>query len=577
MPSSRWSDRLKRVDRSHYVLARIPWAAAPVRLASSSAYRLAEVVLGRRHPHTRFVKDALRLRDPTPRSGDTDEQGPSVAFFTVRGWFAHIATEMLLAKALADRGYAPTFFLCGGVLPQCDFSPPSDPHPTRPLCWRCTSFPNRLLEQVNLPLNTANDFVDVRTASQEARSKVAKADSEELFDFQYAGMPLGRYVIPSVRRTLLKGQVGTDEHSQETMRSFVASACVMADVATKFMDRHDPDVVVMSNGLFYAERILLQVARNRDCRVITYERGILPNTIILNVGEPVVPFNVDPYWELQRTQALSKTECAQLQTELNRREGGDLGVPQLWLEMETGASQLRRRLGLSEDAPTTILFTNILWDTAVFERDRAFDGMLAWVIETIEVFRDLPDQQLVIRIHPAELRLPMEESKDRVEDRIAEQVSELPDNVRLVRPDDPASSYTLMELANRIMTYTSTIGLEAAVRGKRVIVAGDVHYARRGFTVDIEERHTFFELLASNETFEPLTSEELELANRYAYAFFFRFMRPFRGFKDRGRHDRELVATSPEDLAPGSDPVLDEICDLIVGHLELPLTSSVEA
>ena len=576
MPSSQWSDLLKRVDRAHHVLARMPWAAAPVRLASSSAYRLAEVVLGRRHPHTRFVQDASQLSSLGLKPGDTDGQGQSIAFFTVRGWFAHVATETLLAKALADRGYAPSFFLCGGVLPQCDFSPPSDPHPTRPLCWRCTSFPIRLLKQVNLPMKTASDFVDVRVASQEARSRVADADSEELFNFEYAGMPLGRYVVPSVRRTLLKGHVGTDKHARETMRSFVASACVMADVATKFMDDHEPDVVVMSNGLFFAERIVLEVARSRDCRVITYERGILPNTIIVSVGEPVVPFKVDPYWELQRSQPLSETERAQLQRELDRREGGDLGVPKLWLEMETDVSQLCDSLGLSEDVPTTLLFTNILWDTAVFERDCAFDGMLAWVIETIEVFRGLPDQQLVVRIHPAEIRLPMEESKDRVEDRIAEQVGELPDNVHIVRPESPASSYTLIELASRIMTYTSTIGLEAAVRGKRVIVAGDVHYARRGFTVDIEERHELTELLRDNDTFEPLTSDEVELASRYAYAFFFRFMRPFRGFNDRGRHDRELVATSPEGLAHGSDPVFDEICDLVIGRAELPLTSSVQ-
>ena len=51
--------------------------------------------------------------------------------------------------------------------------------------------------------------------------------------------------------------------------------------------------------------------------------------------------------------------------------------------------------------------------------------------------------------------------------------------------------YELMESADFGLVYTSTTGLEMALRGKPVIVAGQTHYRDRGFTVDVSNREEF--------------------------------------------------------------------------------------
>jgi len=61
-----------------------------------------------------------------------------------------------------------------------------------------------------------------------------------------------------------------------------------------------------------------------------------------------------------------------------------------------------------------------------------------------------------------------------------------------------------------------------------------------------------------------MTGEQVELARRYAFAFFFRFMIPFRQVK-KAHGRRARVPESANELLPGRDPLLDFVCDRILG------------
>ena len=99
-----------------------------------------------------------------------------------------------------------------------------------------------------------------------------------------------------------------------------------------------------------------------------------------------------------------------------------------------------------------------------------------------------------------------------------------PDNVRVVGPDDPISSYALLDVSDVVLTYASTIGLEAAVRGLPVAVAALTHYRECGFTIDVTSHE---ELERALDAPRALNDDQVELARRYAFTFFFRCMIPF--------------------------------------------------
>jgi hypothetical protein len=74
-----------------------------------------------------------------------------------------------------------------------------------------------------------------------------------------------------------------------------------------------------------------------------------------------------------------------------------------------------------------------------------------------------------------------------------------------------------------------------------------------------------------------MSAEQVELARRYAFAFFFRLMVPFRHVQDAGGRLAELPVDAG-DLLPTKDPYLDFICDGILngGNLYLPSALAVQ-
>ncbi len=110
----------------------------------------------------------------------------------------------------------------------------------------------------------------------------------------------------------------------------------------------------------------------------------------------------------------------------------------------------------------------------------------------------------------------------------------------------------------------SGIGLETALRGRQVLVAGAAHYARRGFTRDIVDRESYEAELQRALRDGPLCEERVELARRYTYMLVFRLMHPFPWVVDQPRGARALRLESLAELGPGRDATLDRICAAIL-------------
>jgi hypothetical protein len=105
-----------------------------------------------------------------------------------------------------------------------------------------------------------------------------------------------------------------------------------------------------------------------------------------------------------------------------------------------------------------------------------------------------------------------------------------PAHIKVIPPEAQVNTYDLVELAQAGLVYTTTLGLEMAMDGLPVVVAGQVHYRGRGFTHDPASWQAYFALLeqmvAAPEGLRP-TPEQVEQARRYAYHFFFTYPRPF--------------------------------------------------
>ena len=186
--------------------------------------------------------------------------------------------------------------------------------------------------------------------------------------------------------------------------------------------------------------------------------------------------------------------------------------------------------------------------------------MMEWVIETIRYFGKRADLQLLIRVHPAEMRgtLP---SRQTVVDEIRKVFPVLPKNVFVVPPESPVSTYAAMLSCDSVIIYGTKMGVELAAVGMPVIVAGEAWVRDKGVTLDAVSRDDYFRLLDRLPLGRRLEEAALRRARQYAFHFFFRRMIPLKNMEPRPVWPPFRVKMdSLEELMPDRDPGLDVIC-----------------
>jgi hypothetical protein len=504
------------------------------------------------------IAEAVQIRNIIAASSPLQRQeGKRVLFFTVKGWTSHLTWETTVAWGLGARGADCQFVLCDRDLPICDTKYWYDD--TQSLCEYCAFYAQRFLSLSHLPYHTLKEFINEADRS-EARAIVEQLPLSAYGRFTFEGLPLGEIIKPSLVRFLLRGTIANDTREIYLHKKFLISAVLAVKAGQRLLALLRPEVVVTVNGLFYAEWILCELARAAGLHVVTYETGFMNDTLIFGHDKPVADMDISAAWEQIKDTPLNQAEKRRLDEYLRARSLGQQAPVDYWPTLQKDEKVICDRLIIDRDKKIITLFSNILWDTAIYAKDIAFPSMLDWIKETVQHLAANPQLQVIVRIHPAEIRLLRQQSRDKVLRHLAQELAALPSNVKIVPPESDLSSYVLMRISDLGLVYTSTVGLELALQGVPVIVAGETHYRGKGFTYDPTSRSEYFHMLdelVANPA--PVSAQALEMAQRYAYLFFFRFMIPF-PLISQGEHQNRYNFANLVDLQAGKQSSLDVIC-----------------
>lgn len=465
---------------------------------------------------------------------------------TPRDWAPLVQYEGVLAQALRLRGADVQFLTCGGDLEVCDRSNTYEAPPMP--CGTCTRYVHGSIDAHGFPRSTIRDgWVGDDPIPWPELDVIGKAD---LAGVWADDLPLGDLAEIPVAWFLCSAELATDPLAPQTTRAFLRSARRIARGVAAALDRFQPEVVLLCNGLFLFESVAWALCRARGIDVVTYERAFRKETLFFHRGSPAGFYDTSEQWP-EQDRPLSQDEDAELTTYLAQRRAGR-AFDQYW--------EFRQEVLESHAGRTVTLFTNLTWDTAVLKRELAFPDIRAWIEAAVEAVADRPQDRLVLRVHPSEVSLPGKETRDSLAYFIRERWPLLPPNITLVGPEDLQSSYALMDASDVGLVYTSTTGLEMALTGRPVLVAGDTHYRGKGFTVDVGGPEDFKAQLAKALSDPGSLRPDVEKARRYAHFFFFRapirapyVIEPLPGLA-------RLTTDDLRDLAPGANPGLDRIC-----------------
>jgi len=290
-----------------------------------------------------------------------------------------------------------------------------------------------------------------------------------------------------------------------------------------------PDVVVVPNGMILEFGAAFQTARFLGIPVTTFEFGEQRERVWIDHNRSVMLQDTTALWEAVRAQPFTTAQEEKIRELFAARRGGQLwaNFSRRWQNApSTGGAQARAALQLDTRRPVFLLATNVLGDSLVLGREIFTPSLAAWVRETVRYFARHPEAQLVVRIHPGE-RLTNGPS---LAEAVHAAVPDLPENIHVVPADSPVNTYDLIEIADAGLVFTTTVGLEMAMSGLPVVVAGRTHYRERGFTLDPATLEDYFRtldaLIAAPQRHRP-DEATVRLAWKYAYHFFFDYPRPY--------------------------------------------------
>lgn len=371
-----------------------------------------------------------------------------------------------------------------------------------------------------------------------------------------------------VQYTLLRERLdlsqGTEDSSLYALRLERNRAA--AGAAWRLLSHNRYDAVLIPNGSILEFGAIYRAARHAGVRVVTFEFGEQRDRMWLAQDAEVMLLETTDLWEARKDDPLTEAEAEAIQALYRARRGGTAwgGFNRLWQMGESqGAQNARAQLGLDPRRPVALLCTNVVGDSLSLGRELFSAGMAGWLAMTVRHFADRPEAQLVVRVHPGESF----GTADPSEGIIHAALPQLPGHVIVVPHDSPVNTYDLIELAHLGLVYTTTAGIEMAMNGVPVVVAGRTHYRGKGFTNDPANADDYLAAiddLLRRPLGQRLEGGLVELAWRYAHRFFFEYPFPFpwhseRFWEDVGRYPPAWI------LDPAHRPPLELSLRALVG------------
>jgi hypothetical protein len=358
-----------------------------------------------------------------------------------------------------------------------------------------------------------------------------------------------------------------NERVENTYRAMIVNSILTYEACSTIFDLWQPTQLVIFNGAGFAHGAAFNVARSAKIPIVTHERGFSDDTFVIVENAPCV--NPEPQIHVAHEWSrvpLVESEFNRIVSFFeNREKGKDINFAPFY-KFQTDHLRLRSALRIPNDAKIVAVFTSSEYETIYWPSYKKVEQQIEMIDKLIEIFRGRREY-LVIRHHPA-ISGNFGGSPDYdFLTRAYRQSLDLPENVRIIMPNEELTSYALLWNSAACITGISTIGIEATARGVPAAVM-DVSPFRLAVAcvlerLDKDELETVIDLLLSRK--EQEKREDLTKLYRFVNGMYFKYSNKFSSFGvDTSINGPSIRINSVEQLSVGQDEALDRVCDHIL-------------
>jgi hypothetical protein len=524
-----------------------------------------------RFPDWRTILDRDRSLWDDARRRAAGGPGVLVAS-TVGGYGAGSVFESLLSVALTLRGARVHTLMCDRALPGCQRAEFADlPDPSvlveyrlrERMCDRCYGTGKYHFDPLGLTSHRVGALVK-RAEKLEARRIANEIPPEKIRAFTWEGLAIGDHAYAGALRYFARGDLDAEPLGEPVLRRYLEASLLMSAASTRLIQQEGIQIAAFNHGLYVPQGVLGEVCRGLGVRLANWNPAYRTSCFIFSHGDTYHHTLMAEPAEAWESMPWTPAMEAQILQYLKSRWSG--ARDWIWFhdEPDEDFAAYAREVGLDLSRPIVALLTNVMWDAQLHYPANAFPGMLDWVLRTIVYFKCRPELQLLIRVHPAEIR-GTATSRQPLVPEIERAFPTLPPNVFVIPPESQVSTYAAVAGVNAAIVYGTKTGVELTSMGIPTIVAGEAWIRNKGLTLDASSPADYFDILGRLPLAARMLPEQVERARKYAYHFFFRRMVPVPCMVPTKAVPPFRVAIDGlEDLLPGRQPGLDVICDGIL-------------
>lgn len=441
---------------------------------------------------------------------------------TCLNWVPHFETDLELIDKHLEKGDEVFWFDCNSQLSFCQ----PNPNHKKSICQECIKRKNRglaLLEKkvTRVPLSEIKtDFKPLNFGS-----------ITEYKNYTYKEFDAGLASVSSVVSALRDPNPEISKYRPMLERAIESSVAVY-DQMIQVLENEKIDRVYVFNGRFAIERAIFRACQMLKVDCYIHERG--KNIYHYMLYENSLPHNragfrerMEEAWDNNSVNEKDKREVAN-RFYHERRSGKE----QFWVSFVSDQKKGLLPENWNNETINITIFTSSE-DEMVSISDEWKNPVYPSQLEGIErILNDAPrDFHFYLRIHPNLVGVKNNDIK-------ALKALNAP-NLTIIHPNSKVSTYSLMDHSHKIISFGSTVGIEAAYWGTPSILAGMSYYRGLGATYDANCHQDVLDFILAD-----LQTLDKEAALKYGY-YMKDFGYPYLNYKPTnlylGRYKGKLV------------------------------------
>ena len=384
------------------------------------------------------------------------------------------------------------------------------------MCKLCQAKGSRYLKASELKQVTLSHYVsadDWLEAKEITESCSTLDDIKRCVDRE---VHVGQHAHAGVIRFFAAPDLEEEVDGLEVARAYLFSSILVARATACLFDSCHFDSVILDHGIYVPQGVIAELALSRGIKTTTFATGYRKHSFIFAEGGSYHYVLPDLDENILRFVTKEQRERAGAYVE-SRASGSNDWV----LFQEAKQIVQEEEFGIVKGKKNIAIFTNVLWDAQIHFGDSIFPDSLTWLCETIEYLSASLDNNIILRIHPGEIK-GFVKSRVGVEQKLRDRLStKALRHLNIISADSPINSYELAKVVDFSVIDGSKIGIDLCALGLPVVVGGDCWTRGKGVSIDATDRDHYFANLDRALTDKKVLEVDSERARALAYFIYF--------------------------------------------------------